>query len=225
MAKTIEDLFFYLVFVFDFLIVIQVLLSIKNQKQNKILWLLLGYCILNSSCNLLQTIPPAPRVEYLMLGIFTLIEFLLFSFLFKLIIKNKKFYRVILSLSIIFFLVAIKNYDTNKAQRIDAVPIGVETIFILVFSFYYLYEQMNIVDDSFIYSRYHFWLVIGIMVYLSGSFFIYIFTNQAQSVIDNFWFLTYVFYIIKNIFFAIGISYYSKKAKHPPLKQYRPYLN
>ena len=86
---------------------------------------------------------------------------------------------------------------------------------------------MNIVDDSLIYNRYHFWMVIGIMLYLGGSFFIYIFTNQAQGhVLDDFWFLTYVFYILKNIFFAIGISYYSKKVRHKTtLNQYRPYLN
>lgn len=227
MAKTIEDLFFYLVFVFDLLIITQVIFTPKSKAHNRILWLLLGYCTLNSVCNFLQQFILPDSYQYIVLAFFTISEYLLLASVFFLLIKSKKFHKVIITLSFIFLVVVGWSFNRKHNQMIDAVPIGVETIFILIYSFYYLYEQMNIVDDSFIYNRYHFWMVIGIMLYLGGSFFIYIFTNQAQGhVLDDFWFLTYVFYILKNIFFAIGISYYSRKARHQTAHhQYRPYLN
>ena len=49
------------------------------------------------------------------------------------------------------------------------------------------------------------------MIYLAGSFFIYVFAKQVdKEILNQYWFLTNVFYIIKNIFFAIGILTFRK---------------
>jgi hypothetical protein len=225
MAKTIENLFFYAVFAFDLLIVLQILIVSQKKIDKKILFLILAYCCLNSTVNFFQSSLPK-NSEYLILVFFTIIEYLIFTLCFFLIIKSKKFPKIILLLSILFLAIVAFNYETGKLQRIDAVPIGVECIIIFLYCFYYLYEQMNIMEDSFIYNRYHFWIAMGIMIYLGGSFFIYIFTNQAHyNILSDYWFLTYVFYIIKNIFFSIGISLYTKKFKKPIQNSLRPSLN
>jgi phosphatidylserine synthase len=161
---------------------------------------------------------------------FTYIEYSLFSAIFLIHIQNFKFRKIILVISIAFFLFLILYYSAqNNFLNIDSVPIGVETILILVYAFYYLYEQMNDLENSFIYNKYHFWLVIGIMLYLSGSFFIYVFANQVDDeTLRNFWYLTNVFYVIKNILFGIALLILFKQSKVSSPKSHKkmyPYLN
>jgi hypothetical protein len=211
MAKTIENLFFYSIYVFDLLIVVQTFLIFQKKGTSKILWLLLAGCCVNSFCNLVQSYIPKKEDEYLFLVCFTTIEYFIFAGVFSQVIKGRNFRKCILVMSCIFLAVVIFNYDQANAETLDSVPIGVETILILIYSFYYLYEQMNIVDATFIYHRFHFWVVTGIMIYLSGSFFIYILANQVDyATLGRYWFLTWVVYLIKDIFLCVGLYRYAK---------------
>ncbi len=116
--------------------------------------------------------------------------------------------------------------ETTTPKNIDSVPIGIETILILIYSFYYFYEQINDTSNLFIYITYQFWIVIGIMIYLAGSFFIYIFANHVdRQTLNQYWFLTNVFYVIKNILFVVAILIHVKQSKNPPPAKFRPYLN
>jgi hypothetical protein len=228
MAKTIEDLFFYLVSVFDLIVIGLIFLKYRFLQNKKIFNLLIGYCVLNSICNHIPDLISKDLLSYPVLVIFTAGEYLIFAVLFIYIIKNRAFHRLIISLSVIFLIVVILNYQSGKQQVIDSLPIGIETILFLLFAFYYLYEQMNILDESFIYSRFHFWIVIGSMIYLGGSFFIYIFANNVDvHILDDYWFLTYLFYIVKNIFFLISTWIHSreKKTKSLDVKYFQPFLN
>ncbi|HEX2608898.1 MAG TPA: hypothetical protein VHK91_16050 [Flavisolibacter sp.] len=223
MTKTIEDLFYYLVFLSDFLIIVQVLFFSQKVKNKRILWLIAAYCCLNSLSNYTTTTATS-TISYYSLAFFTIAEYLVFAYFYFTVIKSSLFRKLILIFSIIFSIVVIINYLQRYGQAIDSVPIGIETILILLYSFYYLYEQMNDLSDSFIYNRYHFWLAIGIMVYLGGSFFIYIFADTIdRTILNDYWFLTYAFYIIKNIFFLIGFASYNNTK--PNKNQLRPSLN
>lgn len=228
MAKTIENLFSYLLFLFDALIIFEILVvSRAKPLSNRILWTIGFYCLLNTVCNLIQIfLGGSIMVEYISLALFTLIEGISFTYIFYLIIQNKSFKRLMGILTILFTITVIINYSFDRRHTLDSLPIGVATVLVLVYSFYYMYEQTNIVDDTFIYSRYHFWIVIGIMIYLSGSFFIYILANYVnRTILDNFWFLTYAFYILKSIFFGIGIYRLTKPGKTDKLKAFHPSLN
>src|SRR5690606_14449172 len=87
-----------------------------------------------------------------------------------------------------------------------------ETIIILTFSFYFLYERMNEPTTNLIYNDYRFWIVLGMIIYLAGSFFIYIFSDQVnRELFYKYLSLTYVFYAIKNILFTLGIWIYAQK--------------
>jgi len=108
------------------------------------------------------------------------------------------------SIAFTFFLF-IYSYASNFKQ-IDTVNVGVETIIIIIFSFYFLYELTNENKIFFIYNDYRFWIIIGMVIYLAGSFFIYIYADQLSvSEMKQFWFLTWIFYIIKGITFSIAI--------------------
>lgn len=126
--------------------------------------------------------------------------------------------------SIAFTVFLVFYYFNAKYRSVDSVPIGIQTILILIYAFYYFFEQMNNTSNLFIYSRYPFWIITGIMIYLAGSFFIYIFANQIdKKFLLNYWFLTNIFYSLKNLLFALGILF-NVNQKKKSLK-IRPYLN
>ena len=121
--------------------------------------------------------------------------------------------------SALFFVFLIFFYTKGKLYRIDSVPIGVECILILIFSSYFFYEQINNPNVLFIYNDYKFWIITGIMIYLSGSFFIYIFANQIpEKELNLYWSFTYIFLGIMNVLFSVGILLLGlqPKQKHQP---------
>lgn len=225
MTETIENLFIYLVFLFDLLVLFLIFFFIKREKRNKNFLILSTYCSLDLIINTITEFPIKEQM-YLIYSVFTLSEYILFATLLWFNIKKAGFKKIIIISSLVFTSFLIIYYLTVKPRSIDSIPIGIETILILIFSFYYLLEQMNDMSDQFVYSRYHFWFVIGIMIYLAGSFFIYIFANQVdRDTLAKYWFLTNMFYTLKNILFAIGILTYVKQLKNPRPEKLYPYLN
>jgi hypothetical protein len=66
----------------------------------------------------------------------------------------------------------------------------------------------------FIYNTSMFWVILGFLVYLAGSFFIYTFVDEIdRSDIRKFWFITFIFNTIKNLFFSIAFSLREAKDK------------
>lgn len=225
MAKTIENLFYWLAFATDALLIFWILLTYSQSKRLGPTWLLLIYTIVNLSINASVEFLP-PKSVYPIYASFTLIEYLLFSIFIISFTKNTLFRKVAIALSTLFSLALPIYYITTGQHFLDSVPIGIETILIILFSFYYFYEQMNDIENHYIYNRYHFWIVTGMIIYLSGSFFIYIFANHVERVLlYKYWFLTYIFYVIKNILFIIGVTIYGNQSKQKTFKNLKPYLN
>ncbi len=226
MTKTIEDLFFYAVFAADLIVILQIIFFFKITALNKVLWSILLYCLLNSTVNILSSNINSISSHYILLVLFTSLEYLLFSTIFYYSIKSNKFKKLIIVFSFLFLILITINFLYGKHKNYDSLSIGVETILVMVYCFYYLYEQMNDLSTSFIYHRYHFWIAIGILIYLGGSFFIYIFADKVDnSILDDYWFLTYAFYIVKNIFFLIGIGHLISQSKQSTLSRVKPYTN
>jgi hypothetical protein len=133
-------------------------------------------------------------------------------------IKNRlvKKTALITGIALVLFNILYPYFNTTE-KYIDSIPIGVETIIILVFSYYYLYEKTDDTTTLYIYSTFPFWIVIGMVVYLSGSFFIYLFASTlSREEVKRYWDLTNFFGLLKNIFFAIAIIVNSKPPKKLP---------
>lgn len=114
-------------------------------------------------------------------------------------------------ISLLFIGFLIYFIATSHFSRIDSIPIGIESLIIISFSFYYLYEQMRNPTNLFIYNNYIFWILIGIVMYLAGSFFIYIYGEQLDTAEwRKYRYLTLVFYNLRGIFFAISILVFIK---------------
>ncbi len=219
-TKTIENLFNYLAFYSDLLPVFFFFLFYSKSKSQKGLWIILAYCIYDFLTNLGLLYLSQKHINRFLYSSFTFIEFSLFAWVLFTIIKNQRFKKVLMALSVAFIVFLFAYNMLTKVNAFDSIPIGIETILILVFSFYYLFEQINDTSTLFIYSKFSFWVILGILLYLAGSFFIYIFSNQLLSEhrdeeVAKYWMITNVFSILKNIFFVIAIMVNTNR---PPKK-------
>ena len=68
---------------------------------------------------------------------FTFFEYLFFTGIFWKTIKNRIAQIIIVILSVAFSIFQIVYFFTERFKRIDSIPIGIESILILIFIFYF----------------------------------------------------------------------------------------
>jgi hypothetical protein len=152
-------------------------------------------------------------------ALFTLIEYGFFSTLIYQHLGQKKHKAILLILSVAFLIFHTAYFFYGHKRRIDSIPIGIESILVFVHIILFLSEQIKNTGEKPIYSNYFFWISVGIIIYLGGSFFIYILANTiSYSELEKYWPFTYVVEIIKNILIIISIFIYVKnlEKKEPP---------
>ena len=164
------------------------------------------------------------------LYIFTVIEYIFFSFLLYHLIKSTIVKKAILICSLLFIVFCLYNIVDKPIRVFDSVQASIESILVLAYCIIYFYEQLNQPQISFIYTKYTFWLITGLLVYLSGTFFLYAFAvNLPDQTRINFWVINLICTILKNLFFTIAILIYININKKPPQKPveptYQPFLN
>lgn len=225
MAKTIEDLFYYIHLSGNCILLFLFIFFFKRTKKEIPLVLIAVYALLDSSLNIF-TFQFSAKLYLYIWATFTLIEYSIFSYIIGSNIRKVSIRKTILYISIAFIVfTSFYNFATNF-KNIDSIPIGIETILILLFSFYYLYEEMNDTSNLFVYSKYQFWIVIGFMIYLAGSFFVYIFASGLNNeILNQYWFFTNIFYFLMIILFSISLLVFNKKTRNTNPTNFRPYLN
>ncbi len=217
-AKTIENLFNYLAFYSAFIPVFFFFFFFKKSRPIRALWVIITYCTYNFLTDFIYRYIPSRPSELFIYSLFTFVEYYLFTYALYIVIKNQRFKRVIIILGILFTIFLLIYDFTATQNSIDSIPIGMEAILVLIFSFYYLFERMNDTSTLFIYNHYSFWIILGMLLYLAGSFFIYIFSAQLLSEhrgseVAHYWIFTNIFSILKNIFFAIAIIINAKQSE------------
>lgn len=181
-----------------------------RHTKRKELWVIFIYCVYS----FLNDFILVDLWTKLFLSTYTLVEFFLFSYFIWLIIDNKQFKKVIALVSSLFIIFICYYFFTTKWNFLDSVPIACESILIFTFSLYYLFEQINKPSVLFIYNTSMFWIILGFLVYLAGSFFIYTLADEIdKNDLYKFWFVTFIFNTVKNIFFSIAFSRREAKDK------------
>jgi hypothetical protein len=190
---------------------------IKGKFKHRILALLVLYGTLFFGVLFtFQSLPQSFLNNYF-LGLYTLLEYSFFAYFFWFNIQSKSFRKIIIIISILFFLYQFFYITSVNFTKLDSISIGIETILVFIYIFYFFYEFSKNTKDVFIYNHYGFWLAVGIMIYLGGSFFFYILINSlTESEIEKFSNMTYVAEIIKNLLFAFSIFVYKKHPVNKP---------
>ncbi len=161
------------------------------------------------------------KQQYLGLRIFTIIEYLLLTILFIKNIRSKNIKKLITLISILFTAFAFFDIFQSKSISFDSFPSGIESILIILYSIYYLFEKINEPDSIYLYNTPMFWVVVGLILYFSGTFFLYIYgqNNMADAAFRSTYQLVNAgFNALKLIFFSVAFLVKPPKESFPLLK-------
>ena len=152
--------------------------------------------------------------------VYTFLEYLLFTAFIFLNISNNRTRKILIILSLGFVIFqSIYLLNTNMEDDLDTLPIGVETILSFSYVICFFYEQFKKPANVSIYNHHCFWIGVGILVYLGGSFFFYIMANHmTKAEVDRYWELTYIGEIIKNILFSYSVFLFVRHRKENGFK-------
>jgi len=170
---------------------------------------------------------PKSVIKYY-LCLYTFLEYSFFTYLLYLNIKNKKIKQLIILLSLAFLVFQIIYSFEKKFQLLDVVAVGIESILLFIYIFYFFYEHFSSPKNPFIYNNYCFWISVGILIYLGGSFFINILVDDMSKTEKvKYWILTYIAETIKNVLFVVAILVYSRQPDEntPKKPSSVPYLD
>ena len=137
--------------------------------------------------------------------IYTVLEHSLITFIFIEMINKKGFKAIALSGLFIFYLFVITNIiflePINTFNSNTRSLQGVITLLYCVFFYYTIFDDAKVIDLS---NYPYFWLVSGMMLYFSGTLFLYVFGDQ---IVSNKKYVDYYdihsfFNIVQNTFYA-----------------------
>ncbi len=180
-----------------------------NRNRQKQVWVIFFYTLISASVdNFNYFFNTISKVLYFYsLSFFTIIEYASFSIFLYLNLSSQKVKKLVLLGSIIFLSLAVFNIVFDKNHQFDSLSASTESILIICYSILYFYEQLKNPETTFIYSTKPFWIIIAILLYLAGTFILFIstayLTEKEQS---HFWPINIIANITKNIFLAIGFT-------------------
>ena len=162
-------------------------------------------------------IPKSIKIYYQ--AFYTFLEYSMFALILYLNIDRKIYRKFVLIASSVFLAYQVYYVTTTKLQRLDSIPIGIETILILIYIFCFFFYFTKNSRNAYIYTHYGFWLSVGILIYLGGSFFYYILVNHLrENDVVTFGNLTYAAELLKNILFSVAIFIYRRFPINKPHK-------
>jgi len=141
------------------------------------------------------------------LRIFTIVEYLLLSAFIYSIIQSTQLKKLIIIFSTLFLLFSIYDFYKSSEISFDSVPTGIAAILILFYSLYYLFEKIKRPDTLFLYSTPDFWIVVALIIFFSGTFFLFIFSQNNYNdpkFQSTFQIINNSFIILRNLLFAVA---------------------
>lgn len=224
-SNIIEKLFYYIV-IYSYLLLPVVFLLFKARKLDS--WLFAIYGIIFFL--LLFFGEKVPQKYFtLYYSVYTFLEYFFFSLFIFLNLQKKVLKIIIIGFSILFPFFQVLSHYFFDNTRTDSIAIGIESLLIFTYIFFYFYESLAFVKQDFIYSKYCFWVCVGALIYLGSSFFINILANTVSAEdFAKYWFFNYVADTIKTLFFCVAIIVLSKESKKTPnrsKKELLPYLD
>lgn len=201
--------------VFSVLIPIMLYFGKKIQSISSFFFALLLASFLSDICHEIYT--RAGYKGYYVLNAFIFVQFLLISCIYYFLLKNKKLVYVN---TIIFILFSIFNVIfIQPIQVFQGWPLSVESILILMYSINYYNQALKINPPIDLLRHYPFWINTAIFFYFSFDLFLFAMSNYILEVLPNdikmtVWGFHNLNNIIKNILFAVSITYVGVKQEN-----------
>ncbi|MCX6319289.1 MAG: hypothetical protein NTW29_18580 [Bacteroidetes bacterium] len=198
LEKLFEHINTYLYLLLPFLFLI-----VKSRKRDN--WILTTYGIVFFLLLFFYYDIPKSIISIAYQPFYTTVEYLFFASLFYLNLETKRYKKAILIFSSLFIIFQFCYILFIEKKRLDSIPIGIESILIFLFIIFFFIESINSTKGMFIYTNHCFWIAVGLLFYLGGSFFLNILGSTLSSEeFQKYWFFNYIADSIKTLFFALA---------------------
>lgn len=191
-------------------------------KEARVICFLCFYTILNEFA--ISYFTDYSEFVLILLSAYTIIEYLIFSLVIYWSLKRKSLKRIILIAIPIFLLFSLYQYISGLSDKIDSLSITVENLILICFTLFYFFEQLVEPQDRFVYTSFRFWIILGILIYSTGTFFFFL---QSDKLSDDQWkdwsLINYFCTILKIIFFSVAIL--MKKENSDNISEENPLLH
>ncbi len=182
----------------------------KRNKKGE-LWVIFTYTITSFATDLSYkrlvhnlNVPPLYIYTF-----FSLLEYSLFAlFLYK-SYKQRSFKNILLLLSLIFYAVALVNlfHNNSDSQSFDSPSASLESILIIVYCIFFLFEQVKDPNIFYIYYIKKFWVVLALLIYFASTLFLFLYAATFEKPeLSTYWKINYIFDIIKNLLFVVSFT-------------------
>ena len=205
-----------------FSVILPIILFFLFFKRNKDggLWVIFLYCLFSFFADgAYNHFKHKPDYFFFIYSSFTIIEYSLFSLFIYLTFKEKIFKYILIICSLFFYAIAILNIIHKNQESFDSISASLESILIIVYGIFFLYEQVKDPSVFYVYYSKKFWVIMACLLYLSSTLFLFIyaatFTRPDQS---TYWVINNVFDTIKNLLFAISFIMKKDKKQSYPLE-------
>ena len=182
----------------------------KNNKKReiKVIFIYLLYNFLNDAVAY-YLIRMAHYDPYILYDIFTIAELVFFCIFYLDTIKTKFIKKIIFLIIFCFIIYSIVDYFfISQNKSFNSTTSGAEAIIIILMCLYYFYAELKQVTSALIYTTKNFWVIIAFLIFLSGTFFLYIYTEnmvQDNNFKTQYSIINSSFLVLKNILFSIAM--------------------
>lgn len=141
--------------------------------------------------------------------LFNVVELALFFLFIRQIFRTKKVVRYLPFVFIAFVCFGIIDYVfLRQSETFNSKIAGAENILIIILCLYYFYEKLQETNSLLIYSTLNFWVIIALLIYSSGTFFLYLYaesTLKDKEFQDIYITINSSFVLLKNILLSIAM--------------------
>jgi hypothetical protein len=201
-----------------FLPILLILISLKRNEKAK--WVVFYFTIFITFHNVLYAsiLKRNENLGELFNHLFIPVEFLFISYYFYSFLKLKQYKKIVLFLSLFFFLLWLIFLIKNPHAKFDSVVNGIESLFIILFSILFYYEQIKYPVTFFIYMKSTFWVSSGFFLFACITFFVFIYRQAAwheEGFIYQYAYIHALSGILRNILFSISTIIPSENSSSP----------
>jgi hypothetical protein len=143
------------------------------------------------------------------LRLFTVLEFFFFGIFIIFNSKKKIFNVFICCLLFVEVLISGLDYHLNPTNQFDSIPSGSAALFAISLCIIVLFRLITQATTVFLYERPIFWFVSGILIFYSGTLFLFLLSKKnlySPSFTNTFIIINSSFSILRNILFSIAFS-------------------
>ncbi|MBC7865708.1 MAG: hypothetical protein IAF38_22225 [Bacteroidia bacterium] len=142
--------------------------------------------------------------------VFTPAEFILLSAVYYFKSEKKGVKIALIIVSILFLILAfVDSFFFELLSSVDSISSATESLVLMLYSLFFFYSLLKKLEYKNLFDNPMFWFNSGVLIYFSGNFFLFIFSNYmlgfSDVYFDRMWHIHDILNVAMNILFGLAL--------------------